>query len=244
MLDINDMSFPSRRYSYYIIKPDGIRFLDKIINELTEYFKSSSIKFFKIDDYSSIQKKLHYKLYDKHPDSFPEIMDSNMRGVNCIYGNEGILILLSEFINNKQEYTNFLDKISKFKEKIRNETMNNDTFLFTRLSNDSKLTGERIINFQGELRRVDIPGTLSRIHCSDHCRDDIYNDLKILLDSGIISNKNMLGPDDINHAKSYASIAGFNSSRGSDEPRPDIAGFVAGEIWNKEINENNNELIK
>ncbi len=75
----------------------------------------------------------------------------------------------------------------------------------------------------GSRYRVDIPKSLSRIHCPDDNREDTETELKILLKSGIMNNENMLGTIDIENVLKYGSIMGFNQD--SKEQRPDIATF-------------------
>lgn len=43
-----------RSYSYFIIKPDGIRYLDEILNDLEGKFQE--IKYYAVDDFESLIK--------------------------------------------------------------------------------------------------------------------------------------------------------------------------------------------
>lgn len=44
-----------RSYSYFIVKPDGIRYLDEILNDLEGKFQE--IKYYAVDDFESLIKK-------------------------------------------------------------------------------------------------------------------------------------------------------------------------------------------
>lgn len=57
------MKTEKRLYSYFIIKPDGIRFVEEINKELNDNF--NCVKYFKIDDFSNIIKKLYFRHYQK-----------------------------------------------------------------------------------------------------------------------------------------------------------------------------------
>ena len=51
-----------RSYSYFIVKPDGIRYLDEILNDLEGKFQE--IKYYAVDDFESLIKKLYHKHYE------------------------------------------------------------------------------------------------------------------------------------------------------------------------------------
>ena len=51
-----------RSYSYFIVKPDGIRYLDEILNDLEGKFQE--IKYYAVDDFERLIKKLYHKHYE------------------------------------------------------------------------------------------------------------------------------------------------------------------------------------
>ena len=57
-----------RSYSYFIVKPDGIRYLDEILNDLEGKFQE--IKYYAVDDFESLIKKLYHKHYEKKGSDF------------------------------------------------------------------------------------------------------------------------------------------------------------------------------
>lgn len=220
---------PVRHYSYYIVKPDGIRHFKQIHSYLREIFEGrASVRFFKINNYSEIIKKLYYKLFEKYPETFYEVFESFKTGINSFYGNEGILILVSELHQSEKEYDDFRKKVLKTKLSIREKIMDPNVRMVERISNSSTLQGDNILHLEGNKYRIDIAKSLSRIHCPEDNKEDTENELKILLESGIISNANMLGTDDIMNVIKYGSIMGFNQD--SQEHRPDIATFERNKI--------------
>lgn len=220
---------PIRHYSYYIVKPDGVRHFKEIYSSLEKIFEGmASVRFFKIDNYGEIIKKLYYKLFEKYPETFSEVFDSFKSGINSLYGNEGILIIMSELHQSEKEYEDFRKKVLKTKLEIRKKIMDPNVRMVERISNSSSLQGESILHLEGHKYRIDIPKSLSRIHCPEDNKEDTENELKILLESGIISNANMLGTVDIENVIKYGSIMGFNQD--SEEQRPDIATFERNKI--------------
>lgn len=222
----NEINPPSRHYSYYIIKPDGIRHFREIYSDLDEIFKGmSSVRLFKIDDYIGIMKKLYYKLFEEHS-KFPEVFDSFERGITSLYGNEGILIIMSGLHKNDREYEAFREKVLRTKLAIREKVMDPNVRMATRLPESSNLQGD--IQLDGHPFRISIPKSLSRIHCPESDLEATAEELQILLQSGIICNANMLGKDDIENVGKYGSIMGYKGE--FKEPRPDIAGFEQAQI--------------
>lgn len=52
-----------RHYSYLLIKPDGIRFIDEICDEIEERYQS--VRYYAVEDFEEIIKKLYHKHYEK-----------------------------------------------------------------------------------------------------------------------------------------------------------------------------------
>ena len=220
----NQFNTPIRHYSYYIVKPDGIRHFKEIYSSLNRIFEqTASVRVFKIDNYSEIIKKLYHRLFEKYPETFPEAFNSFKTGISSLYGNEGILIIISQLHHSEKEYEDFRKRVVEAKIAIRRKTMDPRVRILEQIPNNSKLKGDSILQLEGNKYRIDIPKSLSRIHCPDDNIEDTENELKILLESGIISNANMLGTVDIMNVIKYGSIMGFKQD--SQEQRPDIATF-------------------
>ncbi len=140
----NKENTPSRHYSYYIVKPDGIRHFKEIYSSLQRNFESmSSVRFFKINNYTEIMRKLYYKLFEKYPENFEEAFNSFEMGINSLYGNEGILIIMSEVHKTEKEYQDFLKKVLDTKLEIRKGIMDPNVRIAEKLSDNSKLRRRR-----------------------------------------------------------------------------------------------------
>lgn len=178
----NNAISPIRHYSYYIVKPDGVRHFKEIYSSLDRMFEGmESVRFFKIDNYLEIIKKLYYKLFQKYPETFPEAFNSFKTGISSLYGNEGILIIMSELHQSEKEYEDFRKKVLETKLAIREKIMDPNVRMLEIISNSSSLHGESILHLEGNKYRIDIPKSLSRIHCPEDNIEETENELKILL---------------------------------------------------------------
>lgn len=52
-----------RNYSYFIVKPDGIRYINEICKKIEEEFES--VIYYNLDEFDDIDKKLNYENYEK-----------------------------------------------------------------------------------------------------------------------------------------------------------------------------------
>ena len=224
-IKLQEKSKTKRHYSYYVIRPDGIRFFKEICSSLEERFNNvDSIRFFKINDYGSTMRKLYYKNFEELPELFGKFLDTHIKSMKSLYGNEGILVVMSEVHKTEEEYNDFMQRVFKTKQFLRNKLMDPDIRLATKLQGEGLLKNKSsIAEMDGQEFELNLDKTLSRIHCPDDDEESTTGELKILLDSGILSNENMLGAVDIQNVIKYGSIKGFNQD--SEEQRPDIAGF-------------------
>lgn len=52
-----------RNYSYFIIKPDGIRFFDKLHQIFIDSF--NDIKYFRIENFEEVIKKIYFRHFEE-----------------------------------------------------------------------------------------------------------------------------------------------------------------------------------
>lgn len=221
-------------YSYFLVKPDGIRFLPEIIEQLESEFQS--IRYFKVEDFSQTIKSLYYKHYEKKGNQFAQAYEQYLYGLNELFGNQALVALVSN--QEKEDYTDFCKRVLDLKIKIRNEYANNNVGVITNFANkDENSTNiiqiidengqkekQRIFKGKGNYRIND----LNVIHCPDADVNTTVEELKILCQKGIIDDRNMIGRQEIEHAIKYKSI--YESEANINEPKPDIAGFLKDEI--------------
>ena len=118
-------------YSYFLVKPDGIRFLPEIIEQLESEFQS--IRYFKVEDFSQTIKSLYYKHYEKKGNQFAQAYEQYLYGLNELFGNQALVALVSN--QEKENYTDFCKRVLDLKIKIRNEYANNNVGVITNFAN-------------------------------------------------------------------------------------------------------------
>ncbi len=229
----SDSQIESKRdYSYFIIKPDGVKYFPDIKSTIEEEMgEGTSTKYFLIKEYDETIKKLYYKHYQK--ESFSKSYEQYLNSVKSLFGNLGVLIVVS---NTNKDSKEFFNKVLETKHKIRNKLIDPNVCAISNNPNSSDKNKVQIINEEGKEEKqrffkdkgdYRISG-FDVIHCPDSNKEDTNRELKILTEIGIISNENMFDAAGIDELLRFRSVYGFNGDW--SEPRPDIAGFVEKEI--------------
>ena len=223
-----------RIYSYFIIKPDGVKHFPKIKNIIEQELEQGvSIRYFKIDNFGETIKKLYYKHFQK--ENFGKSFEQYLAASNSLFGNFGILIIVS--IPKSASSKEFLDKVLKIKYKIRDQLIDPNVCAISNDINSSNKNKVIIIDENGREEKQNffkdkgyyrISG-FNIIHCPDATEEDTNRELEILCESGIISNRNMFDQIGIKELLRFRSGYGFDGEC-SSEPRPNIAGFIEYEI--------------
>ena len=86
--------YSKRHYSYFIVKPDGIRYLDDICQTIEGKFPS--VRYYAIQDFKGTIKSLYHKHYERKGNNFAESFDAFLYGLSELFGNESILILVAD----------------------------------------------------------------------------------------------------------------------------------------------------
>lgn len=222
-----------RIYSYFIIKPDGVKYFQEIKSTIEqEIEQEASIRFFKIEHFDETIKKLYYKHFQK--ENFKKSYEQYLAASNSLFGNLGILIIVS--IPKTASSKEFFDKVLEIKYRIRDQLIDPNVCAISNNTNSSNKNSVQIIdengreekqNFFREKGYYRISG-FNIIHCPDPTVEDTNRELEILCESGVISNKNMLDQIGIRELLRFRSMYGFDGEW--SEPRPDIAEFIKKEI--------------
>lgn len=235
----------SRNYSYFIIKPDGMRYLDKICNIIEQEY--SNVRYFAIEDYENITKKLYYKHYEQKGEKFAKSFDSYLYGLKEIFGNYAILVLVSE---KDKDYVELVKNVFRTKTRIRHKFTNKHIGIVTDYGDDEK-NYLRFISEKGELQKPRIMQNLGNHRVSDtniiHSPDPVISvtlkELQILSKEGIIDDRNMIMENMMNQMKKYHT-ANFQEDMRVEEyeggVQPDISGFIINEINKNTENPMNN----
>lgn len=228
------MKTEKRLYSYFIIKPDGIRFVEEINKELNDNF--NCVKYFKIDDFSTIIKKLYFRHYQKKGLAFASSFNQYLQASNDLYGNKAILAIVTDVNNENGE--EFRQKVYDIKMKLRAELgMHNIRILSNNpevkpnnyvriLDEDGNELKQRSFKEKGNYRIND----LNVIHSPDSDTQSTVEELKILLDSNIMKEENIISEKSLQELLRFKTIQGFQVDK--NEIKPNISGFINADIKN------------
>lgn len=221
-------------YSYFLLKPDGIRFLDDICRDIEQ--KYESVRYYAISDFEKVIKRLYHRHYEQKGDKFSKSFDSYLYGLRELFGNESVLILVQD---SKKSYENLIQTVFDTKMEIRKKYTNNKVGLVTDYGDDRKYirflsqagdeTRPRIMDSLGSYRISD----MNIIHCPDATKEATIDELKILIDEGIIDERNLITYDMIRKMKKYQTINFQRDMREEGyegEIQPDISGWIKGNI--------------
>ena len=171
-----------RNYSYFIIKPDGIRFLNNICSIIENSYEG--VRYYAIDDFSDVIKRLYYKHFEKKGDKFAKSFEAYLYGLREFFGNYGILALVAD---SKREYTDFAQSVYSTKLRIRSEYANNNIGIVTNYG-DGQKNKIKIVDVEGKESNPRIMDELGNhrisdvniIHCPDPSKEDTLKELSIL----------------------------------------------------------------
>lgn len=225
-----------RYYSYFIIKPDGIRYIDDICSVIEE--KHKSVKYYSINDFDKIIKKLYYKHYENKGEKFANSFDAYLYGLNELFGNESIMVLVSD---NEKTYPELMQDVFDTKSQIRKTYVTDKIGIITdygnidesyiRFHTESGISQKpRIMSGIGKYRISD----MNIIHCPNPNKEDTLTELKILIDEGIFDDKNLITNEMMSYIKRYKTASFQKDMREPDyigAIQPDISGFIKGEIF-------------
>lgn len=220
-----------RLYSYFIIKPDGLRFFDKIHEELTNDF--DTIRYYKIDDFADIIKKLYFRHYESKGEKFANIFDQYLEASASLYGNKAILAIIS---NKGGSYQKLREQVFVTKLKLRAEFSSNNVKIVSNspdkpganyikvVDEEGKSIKQKYFTEKGNYRINE----LNTIHSPDPDFQSTYEELKILLNSDIIKEENMISQKSFEEVQRFNTLHGFRHDR--EEIKPAISRFVKRDI--------------
>ena len=139
-----------RIYSYFIIKPDGIKYFPEIKSTIEEEMgQGPSIRFFKIEKFDETIKKLYYKHFEK--ENFKKSYEQYLAASKSLFGNLGILIVVA--IPKTSCSKEFFDKVLEIKYKIRNQLIDPNVCAISNNTNSSDKNRVQIIDENGEEKK-------------------------------------------------------------------------------------------
>lgn len=221
-------------YSYFLVKPDGVRFLDEICQTCEQEYEM--IKYYAISDFDVIIKKLYHKHYEQKGEKFANSFSAYLYGLKEIFGNESVLILVGD---SRRTYEELIQSIFQTKTQIRRIYVNNNIGIVTNCGEWSEYIRfitpsgterlPRIMDQLGSYRISDI----NIIHSPDMTKEVTLEELKILLDAEIINDRNLIPYDMIKRMRKYRTVNFQRDMREEGyegEVQPDISGWIKAKI--------------
>ena len=167
----------------------------------------------------------------------PDEATTKLYGIREIFGNKALLVLVGD---REKTYEELSNDIFTEKTLIRQKYVNNNVGIITNLEDEQvnyvryvdkrgKLKEPRILNGIGNIRIND----MNIIHSPDPDEATTKEELQIIINSGILQDKNLLTPDTIKKIREYGTFNFFNDMKKDDYQGnigPDISGFIKSEI--------------
>lgn len=168
---------------------------------------------------------------------FAKSYASYLYGIREFFGNKALLVLVGD---REKTYEELSNDIFTEKTLIRQKYVNNNVGIITNLEDEQvnyvryvdkrgKLKEPRILNGIGNIRIND----MNIIHSPDPDEATTKEELQIIINSGILQDKNLLTPDTIKKIREYGTFNFFNDMKKDDYQGnigPDISGFIKSEI--------------
>lgn len=197
-----------RHYSYFMIKPDGIKYLSEIEEELKNKF--THFMYFAVDDWETTQKDIYEEHYKKSGKKFADSYQAFINSEKTLYGNNAIAVLVSS----RENYDDLMEKVLQTKLEIR-ERLGYKVGLVTTQNADNENAPNQVVIMENDgtikrAKRFDENkryrlSHLDVIHCPDANKKTTLSELEKLKNQDIINDKNLLSEKLIDNIKKYKS---------------------------------------
>ena len=81
-------------FGYFIVKPDGAKDINGILDDIEDKFDEDMIRYYKIDNFDEVVNELYYKHFEEKGDKFKNSFSDYLKALNEIYGNKALLIFI------------------------------------------------------------------------------------------------------------------------------------------------------
>lgn len=224
-----------RHYSYFLVKPDGIKRLDEICAEIEHKFQA--VQYYYIEDFAKTTKKLYQQHYTTKGKEFAESFGSYLYGLQELFGNKTILALVADTTNSYEE---LVRRVYETKIQIRKKYVNNRVGIITDYGTRNK-NYVRFLSDKGELKKPRIMqeygnyrvNNMNVIHSPDADIHITLEELKMLVEEGIIEEENLITRDRLMKMRKYKTVEFQEETKEPGYQRvlgPDISSFVKAQI--------------
>ena len=224
-------------YSYFVIKPDGIRYFPEIYKELEGKF--DNIRYYKLDNFSSLIKKLYFRNFEKKGQKLVDSFEQYLYASESIFGNEAILAIVSD--KDEKNAQEFRQKVFDLKMKIRDTYSNNNIGVISNYATNNKKNFVKIVDEDGNIQKqmmFNDDGSyrisfFNVIHSPDPDLKSTVEELSIICKSDVLDESKLLDEERINEFKRFKTTNGFRDRK--KYMRPDISTFLK---YNIKMNNN------
>jgi hypothetical protein len=206
-----------RNYSYFIIKPDGIRFFDRIHDKLSEEF--DIVRYFYIEDYKSITDYVYIKHYQEKGEAFKRGYESYLDALTSMYGNHAVLAMVSTLTKN-EDFESFKQRVFNTKQELRKELIDPNVAVISNIPSKEPQNTVRVVDEKGteiKQRLFTKPGhyrinKFDVIHSPDLEEESTRDEIRMLIKSGVIDFKNVIDKKSLRDILRFKTLEGFDNS--------------------------------
>ncbi len=199
-----------RSFSYFVLKPDGIRYIDDICETIEGRF--DNVIYYYIEDFEDIIKKLYHKHYEEKGEKFAGSFESYLYGLKEIFGNKALLMLIGDRSSQKE----LAQKVFNTKIEIREKYGNDNIGIVTnhKGNEQSKKLYIRLIDEKGEQSKTRILSDLgyyrisdmNTIHCPDPDVEITAEELNIIYREGVLNPDTVISKEIMDNVKKYKTL--------------------------------------
>ena len=209
----------NRNYSYFIVKPDGIRFFDRIHDRLSQEF--GQVNYFYIPDYKQITNFVYSKHYKEKGEGFAKGYESYLNSLTSLFGNHARLAIVSSKAD-EEPFESLKQRVFDTKQALRQELIDPNVALLSNTpSNEEKKFRVRIIDEEGTERKQRTftkPGNyrinkLDVIHSPDLEEESTREEIRMLIKSEVINYTNLIDDESLKEIIKFKSLAGFEGNK-------------------------------
>ena len=225
----------NRHYSYFLIKPDGIRKLREI-SQYIEEKEFDRIIYFAVNDWERLQKDLYEEHYKK--EGFADSYQAFIEAEKNLYGNKAIALLVA---SERGSYQELMDKVYQSKLDIRRK-LAYKIGLVTISDEQDKNKANKILLSEKQGRVLKSPkrfdnehkkyrlSHLDVIHCPDPKKEVNLEELRKLFNQGVIKDENIISNELLRNIVKYKTAEFLQDQYENQIVTSNYTGHISNEI--------------
>jgi hypothetical protein len=211
-----------KNFSYFIIKPDGVRFFDRIYDKLSEEFDVT--RYFYIGDYRALTEFVYRKHYQTKGEGFRKGYSSYLDSVTSLFGNHAILAMVSSFADT-EDFESFKKRVFDTKQQLRSELIDPNVAVVSNTPSSELTNRIKVVDEEGHdvfQRTFTKPGhyrinKFDVIHSPDLEAESTKEEIRLLIASGVLTFRNIIDKKSLAEIRRFKTLEGFDNSRAVEE---------------------------